>query len=172
MTREELTVLRDAIDMTLALPDSVRELLAQWLTPATSKPNGRDLHPPVPSPPPKAAPTPRPADAKPHDNPAHARAPERRLLAVMRDHPGLSVIALANAVNAGRSATGERLRRLAAQDLIEKDRDGHWRVKAEKPRPELLRETNRAPQSALRRRRRSDGGGETPYAVGSHDRRL
>jgi hypothetical protein len=31
VTREELTALRDAIDMTLALPDSVRELLAQWL---------------------------------------------------------------------------------------------------------------------------------------------
>jgi hypothetical protein len=29
--------------MTLALPDSIRELLAQWLTPAASKPNGRHL---------------------------------------------------------------------------------------------------------------------------------
>jgi hypothetical protein len=32
MTREELVRLRDAIDMMLALPDSLRELLAQWLT--------------------------------------------------------------------------------------------------------------------------------------------
>lgn len=31
MTREELVALRDAIDITLALPDSIRELLAQWL---------------------------------------------------------------------------------------------------------------------------------------------
>jgi hypothetical protein len=46
MTREELTALRDAIDITLALPDSIRELLAQWLTPATAKSNGRDPHPP------------------------------------------------------------------------------------------------------------------------------
>ena len=42
LTREELTTLRDAIDMTLALPDSIRELLAQSLAPQTSKPNGRD----------------------------------------------------------------------------------------------------------------------------------
>jgi hypothetical protein len=34
MTREELIQTRDAIDMTLALPDSVREMLAQWLAPA------------------------------------------------------------------------------------------------------------------------------------------
>ena len=66
MTREELVQLRDAIDMTLALPDSIRELLAQWLTPAAAKPNGHDPHPPVPTPTPKAAPTPRPAASKPH----------------------------------------------------------------------------------------------------------
>jgi hypothetical protein len=49
MNREELVQLRDAIDMTLALPDSVRELLAQWLAPGVSKPNGHDPHPPPPS---------------------------------------------------------------------------------------------------------------------------
>jgi hypothetical protein len=31
MNREELVQLRDAIDLALALPDSVRALLAQWL---------------------------------------------------------------------------------------------------------------------------------------------
>ena len=78
MDRAELAALRDAIDMTLALPDSIRELLAQWLAPAAAKSNGHDLHPPVPSPSPKAAPTLRPAaSAKQHDNPAHARAAER-----------------------------------------------------------------------------------------------
>ena len=41
LTREELTALRDAIDMTLALPDSIRELLAQWLAPEATKPNGQ-----------------------------------------------------------------------------------------------------------------------------------
>lgn len=42
MTRQELIQLRDAIDMALALPDSLRELLAQWLTPEAAKPNGHD----------------------------------------------------------------------------------------------------------------------------------
>ena len=46
MTREELIALRDAIDITLALPDSIREMLAQWLAPAAAKPNGHDPHPP------------------------------------------------------------------------------------------------------------------------------
>src|ERR1700722_7391379 len=45
MTREELTALRDAIDITLALPDSIRELLAQWLAPKAAKPNGHDPYP-------------------------------------------------------------------------------------------------------------------------------
>jgi hypothetical protein len=89
VNREELTALRDAIDITLALPGSIRELLAQWLAPAAAKPNGHDPHPPVPTTPPKAAPAPRPAASKPpaakrYDNPAHPRAAERRLLAAMR----------------------------------------------------------------------------------------
>jgi hypothetical protein len=65
MTREELTALRDAIDMTLALPDSIRELLAQWLAPAAAKPNGHGPHRPVPPPTPKAAPTPCSVASKP-----------------------------------------------------------------------------------------------------------
>jgi Winged helix-turn-helix DNA-binding len=134
MTREELTALRDAIDMTLALPDSLRELLAQWLAPAAAKPNGHDPHPPVPTPTPKAAPTPRPAASKPYDNPAHARAAERKLLAAMREHPGLSAASLAKAVGAGLSTTKESLRRMGAQELIEKDPAGRWRVKTEEPR--------------------------------------
>jgi hypothetical protein len=139
MTREELTALRDAIDMTLALPDSIRALLAQWLAPAAAKPNGHDPHPPVLPPTPKAAPTPRPAASKPHaakryDNPAHARAAERRLLAAMREHPGLSAASLAKVVGAGLSTTKERLRRMGAQALIEKGADGRWRVKAEELR--------------------------------------
>jgi hypothetical protein len=139
MTREELTALRDAIDITLALPDSIRELLAQWLTPATAKSNGRDPHPPVPTPSPKAASMPRPAGSKPHaakryDNPAYARAAERKLLAAMREHPGLSAALLAKVVGAGLSTTKERLRRMGAQELIEKAPDSHWQVKSEEPR--------------------------------------
>jgi hypothetical protein len=129
VNREELVQLRDAIDMTLALPDSVRELLAQWLAPAAAKSNGHDLRPPVPQPPPKAAPTPRPAASKPHtakrhDNPANARVAERRLLAAMRERPGLSSASLAKVVGAGLSTTKERLRRMGAQELIEKAPDG------------------------------------------------
>ena len=146
MTREELTALRDAIDLTLALPDSIRELLAQWLAPEASKPNGHDLHPPVPPPSPKAAPAPRPAAPKPHtvkrhDNPAHARAAERKLLAAMRERPGLSSASLAKIVGAGLSTTKERLRRMGAQELIEKAPDGRWRVKAEEPREDEPRPT-------------------------------
>ena len=135
MTREELAALRDVIDMTLALPDSVRELLAQWLAPETARPNGHDPHPPAPM----AGPMPRLAVSKPHvakrhDNPAHARTAERRLLAAMRERPGLSAASLAKAVGAGLSTTKERLRRMGAQELIDKDPDGHWRVKGEEPR--------------------------------------
>jgi Winged helix-turn-helix DNA-binding len=139
MTREELVALRDAIDITLALPDSIREMLAQWL-----KPNGHDHHLPVPPPSPEAAPT--TAASKPHaaqryDSPAHARAAERRLLAAMREHPGLSAASLAKVVGAGLSTTKERLRRMGAQELIEKAPDGRWRVKAEEPRPPTQGET-------------------------------
>jgi hypothetical protein len=140
MTREELIQLRDAIDITLALPDSIRELLAQWLAPATAKPNGHDRHPPVPRPTPKVAPTPRPAASKPYDNPAHARSAERKLLASMREHPGLSATSLAKVVGAGLSTTKERLRRMGGQELIEKAPDSRWRVKAEEPRAPPARE--------------------------------
>jgi hypothetical protein len=136
VTREELVALRDAIDLALALPDSIRELLAQGLAPAAAKPNGHDLHPPVPVPSPEAAPTQRPAASKPYDNPAHARAAERKLLAAMREHPGLSAASLAKVVGAGLSTTTERLKRMGAQELIEKALDGRWRVKAEEPQGE------------------------------------
>jgi hypothetical protein len=134
MTREELTALRDAIDMTLALPDSIRELLAQWLAPAAAKPNGHGPHRPVPPPTPKAAPTPCSVASKPYDNPAHARAAERRLLAAMRERPGLSAASLAKIVGAGLSTTKERLRRMGSQELIEKAPDGRWRVRGDEPR--------------------------------------
>jgi hypothetical protein len=139
MDREELLKLHAALGAVLALPESIRELLAKWLE--TAKPNGHDPHPPlVSAPTSKAAPTPRLAASKPHaanryDNPAHARAAERRLLAAMREHPGLSAASLAKVVGAGLSTTKERLRRMGAQELIEKDPAGRWRVKAEGPRP-------------------------------------
>jgi MarR family len=123
-TREELTALRDAIDMTLALP-GVRELLGQWLTPATTKPNGRDRFPPVPSP------TPGPTKARPIAPLGPPSNAEQRLLATLRNHPGSSVNSLAKAAGASRSTTGERLKRLAARGEIEKGPDEQWRLKAE-----------------------------------------
>jgi hypothetical protein len=97
MNREELSALRDALSLALALPDSVRALFAQWLTPETPKPNGRNPHPPV------LTPTPQAVKARFIANPAKVRAAERRLLATLRDNPGASVNALAKAVAASRS---------------------------------------------------------------------
>ncbi|MGC2782642.1 MAG: winged helix-turn-helix domain-containing protein [Roseiarcus sp.] len=54
---------------------------------------------------------------------------KRLILAAMQDNPGLSERALANAVDASRSATGERLRQLAQRGVVEKDPEGRWRVK-------------------------------------------
>jgi hypothetical protein len=136
MTQEELIAVRDAIDLVLALPNNIRELLAQWLAPEISKPNGVDHHPPVSSPAPKAASMSRPAaPAKRHDNPAYARSAEQKLLAVMRERPGLSTAGLAKLVGAGLSSTKARLQRMGAQELLEKGPDGRWRVKGEEPRP-------------------------------------
>jgi Winged helix-turn-helix DNA-binding len=134
VTREELTALRDAIDLALALPDSIRELLAQWLAPEASKPNRHDRSPSVPMPRPAAS---KPHAAKRHDNPANARAAERKLLAAMRERPGLSAALLAKVVGAGLSTTKERLRRMGAQELIEKGPDDRWQVKGEEARPTI-----------------------------------
>jgi hypothetical protein len=98
----------------------------------------------VPSPTLKAAS--KPHTAKRYDNPVHARAAERRLLAAMREHPGLSAASLAKVVGAGLSTTKERLRRMGAQDLIEKGPDGRWRVKGEEPRPPRQGEAPGPPQ--------------------------
>jgi hypothetical protein len=51
----------------------------------------------------------------------------------MQDNPGLSVIALANAVGSSRSATGERLRQMAFRGVVEKDVTGRWKLKREEP---------------------------------------
>ena len=129
MTREELIQLRDAIDLTLALPDSIRELLAQWLAPGAVKPNGRDPRPPVSTPRQVAS---RPQ--KPYDNPAHARGAERKLLEAMRERPGASANALAQVVG----ADYDNEREVAAHGRAGADReapDGRWRVKAKEPEP-------------------------------------
>ena len=105
MTREELVQLRDAIDMTLALPDSIREMLAQWLAPATAKPNERPNGVTKPAHSPHVlASTPRPAVAKAKHggrrrggkfDEASARAAEQKLLEAIRERPDLTTGALA-----------------------------------------------------------------------------
>ena len=139
MTREELTQLRDAINLTLALPDSIREMLAQWLTPEVAKPNGHDPHPPVPTPTPRAASTPRPAVAKrkPHKqggrfDEANARAAEQRLLEAIRERPDLTTGALALALGVPLSSTRHRIVRLADAGAIERSDGGGWRAAGEK----------------------------------------
>jgi DNA-binding IclR family transcriptional regulator len=52
----------------------------------------------------------------------------------MADNPGLSVVALANAAGSSRSATGDRLRQLAARGTVEKDSAGRWKLKKEESR--------------------------------------
>jgi hypothetical protein len=127
MTRQELTALRDALTVALALPDDLREQLARWLAPEPAPRPGNGLDP---DPPPSAS-TPRPTHAA---KPAKAPAGERKLLEAMKANPGLSANALARAAGMSRSTTGERLKRLAAQGAIEKFPDG-WRIAGEGPRP-------------------------------------
>lgn len=56
---------------------------------------------------------------------------EQRLLAAMRESPGLSVAALAKAAGGNRSSVGERLRQLARRGTVTKDSAGHWRLVAD-----------------------------------------
>jgi hypothetical protein len=146
MDREELSALRNAIDTVLTWPDSVRNEVARWLTPQGAKPNGRGHDPPPFASPenlsgktesfsPSRSPTPYAGKARPGAPPISAKAAEQRLLTAMRKNPGLTVIALAKAAGAGRSATGDRLRRLAASGEIEKDAAGRWRLVGEATGP-------------------------------------
>jgi hypothetical protein len=135
MTREELIALRDAIDLTLALPERIRRMLAEWLMPEAAKPNGHDPHTPAPTPPlPLKAKTKTKAKAR-RVKPTPAQAAEQRLLAAMADNPGLPVIALANAAGSSRSGTGERLRQLALRGMVEKDTTGRWKLTSKDPHP-------------------------------------
>jgi hypothetical protein len=119
------------IDAFLALPEDLRADVCRLLMSGSPKPNSRDLHSPAPSSRPPAP----PARARHRQSIFSAKTAERKLLAAMRDNPGLSVIALANAVGSSRSATGERLRQLALRGLVEKDATGRWKLREEEPRP-------------------------------------
>jgi hypothetical protein len=122
MDREELLKLHAALGAVLALPESIRELLAKWLE--TAKPNDK---------------------ARRRKSTFSAKTAERKLLEAMRDNPNLSVIALANAAGSSRSVTGERLRQLAVRDLVEKDATGRWKLKREEPGPTPSRESEPDP---------------------------
>jgi hypothetical protein len=136
MTREELTALRDAIDTVLTWTAAVRAEIARWLTPQAAKPgNGLDPRPPIAS-------TPKLVKPRRVVKPNGARAVERRLLTAMRETPGLTVIALANA---SRSAIGERLRQLAECGVVEKSASGRWRLKDDPPDPPPAGEASRPP---------------------------
>ena len=74
--------------------------------------------------------------APPPRRPGSAKTSEQRLLAVMRERPGLTVLWLANALQTSRSATGDRLRQLARRGLVEKDAAGRWRLVEEGARRE------------------------------------
>jgi hypothetical protein len=116
--REELVQLHAALGGLLSLPDGVRAVLVRWLTPA-AKPNGHDPDPPAPK---------RMGRVSPRTNPQRPKAAEQRLIEAMEANPGSTVIVLARAADAGRSVTGERLRRLARDGIVEKDADGRWRL--------------------------------------------
>ena len=126
MDRAELVVLHAALETVLAWPDSVRDQVAAWLAPTAQSGNGVDPHPPVA--PTKEAKV-RPAKRKP--DVFSAKTAERKLIEAMRDNPNLSVIALANAAGSSRSATGERLRQMAARGLVARDTTGRWKLKGE-----------------------------------------
>jgi Winged helix-turn-helix DNA-binding len=137
MEREKLLMVRALIDAFLGLPDDLRVEVSRLLAPAAAKPNGHDLHPPAPTPPL------RPAKPRHLKSTFAAKTVERKLIEAMRDNPGLSVAALANAIGSGRSATGERLRQLAARGMVEKDPTGRWKLKGEATQPSMQSEAAR-----------------------------
>ena len=109
---------------------------------AVPKPNGHDRHPPLAAPERvtetagvSARRSPTPYAGKARRGKPSAKTAERKLLEAMRETPGLSVAALANAAASSRSATGERLRQLASRGVVTKDSAGRWKLKGEEPDP-------------------------------------
>ena len=139
MDREELTAVYNALNALLGLSDDMLEQVAKWISPATAKGNGHDPDP-LPAAnghaqkeqPLRQSPAPYVGKIRRGRPKTSAKTAERKLLEAMQANPGLSVIALANAAGSSRSATGERLRRLALTGKVEKDHAGRWKLKAEK----------------------------------------
>jgi DNA-binding transcriptional ArsR family regulator len=153
MNREDLSTLRDALDVILRLPDALRGQVAAWLAPEATKSNGHGngvgldlstgarepISPRAAPPPPRtAAKTSTRAQPARHVGPVDARTAERKLIAAMQASPGSSIAALANATEVSRSTMERRLQRLAAAGQIEKDRAGRWRAVEEEARPAMV----------------------------------
>jgi hypothetical protein len=132
MNRGELSALRDAIDVLLNLPDRLRDQVAQWLAPEAypHPPPRKDVSRET-SFSPRRSPTPHAGKARRGRPPTSAKASEQKLIAALQASPGASERALATAVGANRSQTGERLRKLAAAGAVAKGGDGRWRLTAD-----------------------------------------
>jgi hypothetical protein len=143
MDRGELAALRNAIDIVLTWPDSVRDQVAAWLAPTAQSGNGVDPHPP-----PVAAPAPPRQAKRRRPNAFTTQTIERRLIEALQGNVVLTERALANAASISRSSAGERLRTLAAHGVIEKGAGGRWRLKGEeKPRQPAAGEPADPPQA-------------------------
>jgi hypothetical protein len=139
VTKDELTALRDGLTAVLAMPDSVRALLASWLIPsdAPSPSNGQDWLPP-PAVVRKSMSAPTPSALRPSPAPSakqieiveQARQAEDQLLRVLHLNPGVGVLALSRLAQTSSSTVKARLHRLSARGLVEKggDKGGGWRV--------------------------------------------
>jgi DNA-binding IclR family transcriptional regulator len=56
---------------------------------------------------------------------------EMRLLEALQPTPGLPIAELARVVGCCKTITGDRLRQLARDGMVEKDAAGHWRWREE-----------------------------------------
>jgi len=73
----------------------------------------------------------RPGDeAPPSAKMIAAAASEARIIEVLKTHPGMGVMALAEATAAKKSTTAERLRRLREKGLVEAAESGGWSAAA------------------------------------------
>jgi hypothetical protein len=146
MSRETLIALHSAFREASKWPPPVRETVIRWLAstarkrrpsqaaPVATASQPAETWPAAWRPRSKRRRPPKPKPLRPH-KPDQARILELKLLEAMQGHPGASVAGLAAIAGVGKSRALWRLHALADRREIEKDPDGHWRLKAEKPRP-------------------------------------
>jgi hypothetical protein len=125
VNRAELGALRDAIDMILTWPDSVRGQVAQWLQTDVSKPNRAD--PGQLS----RSRSNRRRGFKPSAEESAGR--EQALLEAMRDDPVAGVVQWAKTTRCDKSGVSMRLGRLAKRGVVERDGSGRWRLAGANP---------------------------------------